>query len=358
MPGKLSSSHEKYEEQCSLCHDRSDRNRQTQLCLDCHKDIAGDLRQQQGFHGRVTGIEQLAVPCLPLRAPRAPDAHHASSAREQFDHGSTDFALKGAHAAVACAELPRRRQALPRGADGMRRLPSQAGAARRQARARLRLLPRRAAWRHVTYDHGKTAFPLHDKHAEAPCAACHFGNRYKDTPHECVSCHAPDDVHHGERGPKCADCHPTKGWKNSKFDHKKETGFALLGRARPHRLQRLSSQRNLKDKLPRECAGCHQGAGLARRPPGRGLRQLPRQREVEAGYLRSHARHQVAARGSAPEGRLSRLPHRARRHAETAAPTASAATAPATCTPASSARTAISATPRQAGAPASASTTT
>ena len=86
MPGKLSSAHEKYEEQCSLCHDRSDRNRQTQLCLDCHKDIAGDLRQKQGFHGRVTGIEQLAVPCLPLRAPRAPDATSCKLSPEQFDH--------------------------------------------------------------------------------------------------------------------------------------------------------------------------------------------------------------------------------------------------------------------------------
>ena len=29
MPGKLTRAHAKYEEQCSLCHDRSDRNRQT-----------------------------------------------------------------------------------------------------------------------------------------------------------------------------------------------------------------------------------------------------------------------------------------------------------------------------------------
>ena len=28
MPGKLSAAHVKYEEQCSLCHDRSDRRRE------------------------------------------------------------------------------------------------------------------------------------------------------------------------------------------------------------------------------------------------------------------------------------------------------------------------------------------
>src|SRR5207302_572748 len=46
-----------------------------------------------------------------------------------------------------------------------------------------------SAWRHISYDHDKTAFPLRDQHAEAPCAACHFGNRYKGTPKECASGH-------------------------------------------------------------------------------------------------------------------------------------------------------------------------
>src|ERR1700674_3865820 len=57
MPGKLSAAHVKYEEQCSLCHDRTDRRSQTQLCLDCHKEIAGDLKQRHGFHGHFPGID-------------------------------------------------------------------------------------------------------------------------------------------------------------------------------------------------------------------------------------------------------------------------------------------------------------
>ena len=35
MPGKLSNAHAKYEEDCSDCHDRTDRSRQTPLCLAC-----------------------------------------------------------------------------------------------------------------------------------------------------------------------------------------------------------------------------------------------------------------------------------------------------------------------------------
>jgi hypothetical protein len=114
-------------------------------------------------------------------------------------------------------------------------------------------------WSHSTYDHDKTAFPLRDKHVGVPCAACHFGNHYKDTPRECVSCHAPDDIHRGERGPKCGDCHATTGWKTAKFDHKKETGFGLEGAHASIDCQDCHRSGNLKEKIPRECVGCHQG---------------------------------------------------------------------------------------------------
>ena len=85
MPGKLTAAHAKYEEQCSQCHDRSDRNRQTQLCLDCHKDIAADLRQQRGFHGHVPGIENSQCrACHSEHLGREADIVKLS--REQFNH--------------------------------------------------------------------------------------------------------------------------------------------------------------------------------------------------------------------------------------------------------------------------------
>ncbi|MBV8909395.1 MAG: cytochrome C, partial [Gammaproteobacteria bacterium] len=57
MPGKLTAAHAKYEETCSKCHDRSDRSRQTRLCLDCHEDIAHDIQRRRGFHGRIPGVD-------------------------------------------------------------------------------------------------------------------------------------------------------------------------------------------------------------------------------------------------------------------------------------------------------------
>src|SRR5215472_4460801 len=52
MPGPLSSAHAKYEAECGTCHVRFERSGQTQLCLDCHKEIAKDLAAKTGFHSR------------------------------------------------------------------------------------------------------------------------------------------------------------------------------------------------------------------------------------------------------------------------------------------------------------------
>jgi hypothetical protein len=258
MPGKLTTAHAKYEERCSLCHDKSDRNRQTALCLDCHKDIAGDLRQQLGFHGHVNGMQRSQCrACHSEHLGR--DADIVKLSLEQFNHDRTDYPLKGAHAQLQCADCH-----LP--GKHYRDAPRECIACHKTAEPHEGKLGRECAschdvvaWRHVSYDHDKTAYALRDKHAEVACANCHFGNRYKDTPKECASCHEPDDVHHGERGLKCGECHTTKGWKNSRFDHKKETGFALEGVHDHIACNDCHRSGNLKDKLPRECAGCHEG---------------------------------------------------------------------------------------------------
>src|SRR5215472_12311335 len=102
MPGKLTAAHAKWEEQCSQCHDRSDRGRQTRLCLDCHKEIASDLTQHRGFHGRLPGIDSSECrACHSEHLGRNGDI--VKLVRERFNHDQTNYPLKGAHAAVPCA---------------------------------------------------------------------------------------------------------------------------------------------------------------------------------------------------------------------------------------------------------------
>ncbi len=257
MPGKLTAHHQKYEEQCSLCHDRASRARQTQLCLDCHKDIAKDLRAGAGYHGRIAGIEK--TECRACHSDhQGREADIVKFSREQFDHSRTDFELSGIHRMLPCeschlAHKPMRDVAHDCASCHNKQDPHQG-----KVSSRCTDCHDSTSWSEIRFRHDQTAFALHDRHAEIACGACHFGNRYKGTPTQCADCHTPDDVHHGERGPKCADCHTTKAWKNSKFDHARETGYPLegihdrIGCADCHR------SGNLKDKLPRQCAGCHQ----------------------------------------------------------------------------------------------------
>src|SRR3954467_4849860 len=53
MPGPVSKAHAKFEGECSNCHDRANRERQTALCLDCHKDTAADIDTKTRYHGRM-----------------------------------------------------------------------------------------------------------------------------------------------------------------------------------------------------------------------------------------------------------------------------------------------------------------
>ena len=112
-------------------------------------------------------------------------------------------------------------------------------------------------WTGGKYDHDKAAFKLTGAHDKVECNACHLGGKYKGTPQRCAACHLPDDVHQGSRGDKCAECHTTETWKSAKFDHGKETGFALLGRHSGLDCGACHKQADFKDKLPRTCVGCH-----------------------------------------------------------------------------------------------------
>ena len=256
MPGPVSAAHAKTEAQCSACHDPGDRSHQRALCLVCHKDVAADLSAHTGFHGRMPGAGE--TECAACHGE-----HHGRGAdivgldRASFDHALSDFPLTGAHAGLAC-------ESCHRPGVAFRKAPVSCVACHRGDDAHrgglggdCKSCHVTSAWQSVSFDHGKTSFPLLGRHRQVPCAACHAGERYRGTPRQCVDCHMPDDVHRGARGPKCADCHTVEGWKVAQFDHAKETGFALLGRHARLGCADCHRSGNLKDPLPKDCAGCH-----------------------------------------------------------------------------------------------------
>jgi hypothetical protein len=119
------------------------------------------------------------------------------------------------------------------------------------------------------FDHDKTKFPLKGKHADpkVKCDDCHKTKVYTETPHECYGCHKKDDDkvgegggHHGNYGKKCEACHTEKNWKTLKFDHDKDTKYALRGKHADPKVKCKAchvTEKVYEDKLKQACIACH-----------------------------------------------------------------------------------------------------
>ncbi len=258
MPGKLSAAHRKLEQHCSLCHDLRDRSRETGLCLACHKHVAADIRERRGLHGHTPAMAASECrACHVEHLGRSADIVELDPAR--FNHDLTDFPLSGAHRGLACAacHLPHTPlRAAPRRCVACHKADDPHGGG---LGADCASCHGTAAWEPARFDHDRTSFPLRGAHDRVACVQCHVSNRYKGTPRACVSCHAPDDVHAGDRGPNCAACHSVSAWKSSRFDHAKETRFALLGAHARLACDDCHRSGNMKAHIPRHCSGCHAG---------------------------------------------------------------------------------------------------
>ncbi len=255
-PGKISAAHAKLEATCTECHDRGDRSRQTPLCLGCHKDVAADVNRKGGMHGRLPNIA--VAQCKACHSEhRGRDADIVRFDVASFNHEHTDFPLTDAHAALACISCHRDSEKYRKANGSCISCHRKDDAHKGQLGEKCDSCHSVKAWGDGKYDHDKTKFPLRDAHLEVRCNACHVGGKYKDTPNRCVACHAPDDVHKSARGEKCGDCHTTASWKNAKFDHGKQTGFALLGQHNVIDCMACHKRADFKDKLPKECSGCH-----------------------------------------------------------------------------------------------------
>jgi hypothetical protein len=258
MPGPVAKAHAKYEDDCKQCHDRTDKDRQTVLCAECHKDIAADLKLKRGFHGHALKPGAACTACHTEHKGRGADIVRFD--RESFDHAVTGFKLDGRHATTACegchvAGKPFRATQSKTGCFDCHekedihrgKLGKDCGSCHNTTSFRGK----------NEFDHDKTHFPLKGAHHRIECASCHRDPTFKNTPMECIACHARDDAHKGGRGPRCGDCHNTEKWKDSKFDHEKIGHFALNGAHAKISCDACHRSGDMKAKIPDKCAGCH-----------------------------------------------------------------------------------------------------
>ena len=258
MPGQVIEGHAKWEESCTKCHKRFDKAAQTQLCQDCHKDIRKDIEARQGLHGRMKEARE----CRECHTEHKGRAENIAQVNKQsFDHGGTDFALKGAHADTKKADC----QSCHKPKIKYRDTPSDCVACHKKDDKHKGSLGAACAdchtdrnWKETRFDHSKTRFFLRGKHADTSCEACHDNERYKNTPMDCASCHKKDDSHKGVFGQQCETCHGEKDWKTSPFNHDKDTKYPLTGKHGKVKCESCHKKPVAVEKTPTACIACHQ----------------------------------------------------------------------------------------------------
>lgn len=254
MPGQVIEGHAKIEETCDRCHVRFDKSAQSQLCLDCHKDVSQDLRSKEGFHGRIREMGE-CKDCHTEHKGRNADI--APLNIEIFDHRQTDFLLKGSHSKVQCqaCHLPRVK---------FRHAPSACFACHKKDDRHRGTLGTACAnchteeiWKKVKFDHSKTRFPLHGKHSDVACDDCHKNQQFKGTPRTCNACHKKDDYHKGVFGTQCQQCHTEREWRITMFNHSRDTKYPLTGKHAKVTCESCHKVPVAKEPTPSTCYACH-----------------------------------------------------------------------------------------------------
>lgn len=259
MPGELVKGHEKFETDCKNCHEAFSKHTQSQRCLGCHdhKNIASDIKDKRGYHGRIAdGGEPDCKRCHSDHLGRDADIIHLD--RQIFDHAQTDFPLKGAHAAVRCQACHLDGKKFHEAALKCIDCHKERNPHREELGSNCGNCHNETTWLKTSaFDHDKTKFPLKGKHQEAACNSCHPNERYKNIAVNCVACHRLNDVHRGRYGEKCHDCHAEKKWTEIRFDHDKSTKYRLDGRHRKVACDSCHKGHLYKEKTSTACVDCH-----------------------------------------------------------------------------------------------------
>ena len=256
-PGKVIQGHAKLEDDCKQCHIRFDRNAQSMLCRDCHKDVGADVRSRTGFHGRLK--PQACNACHTDHKGR--DTQIAGFDKKKFDHTQTDFVLHGKHQPLACEKChavgKKYREASTQCSVCHLKDDKHKGS----LGAKCADCHNDTSWKEAKFDHGATRFALTGKHASVKCDACHKAGNYKNAPLACVGCHKKDDDsakgHKGQFGEKCESCHGVNLWKPATFSHDTDTKYVLRGKHRTTACTVCHTGNLYRIKLSQTCLACH-----------------------------------------------------------------------------------------------------
>lgn len=222
---------------CQGCHADGVYRGKAMDCAGCHRS---DYDRTATPPHAAAGFPTTCATCHNTTAwPGAP-----------FDHGTTRFALTGAHNAVACTachgdQVYRGKTMECRSCHQSdfqaTKNPPHASSA---FTAPCTMCHTTTAWAGASFNHDVTRFPLQGAHRATACMGCHADGIFAGKPMTCASCHqarydAARTPPHSGFPTTCESCHGTATWTGATFDHS-TSDFPLTG---AHRAT--------------SCAGCH-----------------------------------------------------------------------------------------------------
>ena len=266
---KCSSCHksagQKLPQSCIGCHRNDDKHKGTlgEKCADCHnerswgktdfnhdKDTKFPLLDKhraakcEACHTSGLKFEKVAMDCYSCHkkddvhkgklGEKCQDCHNARDWKKAiFDHDKdTKFPLKGKHKPAKCeaCHIHGLEEKLKSGCNDCHQKDDKHKATFGTSCEKCHV---ETDWKTTNFNHTRdTKFVLKGKHIPAKCETCH-----KPPPapaklsptSTCLTCHERDDIHKGDLGKKCEECHTESTWKVKDFDHNK-TKFPLLGK--------------------------------------------------------------------------------------------------------------------------------
>ena len=261
MPGELISEHDEFKSECTNCHVRLRDTTQKKLCLDCHdhKPVAEDIRNKKGFHGKNKDASNLD--CKSCHSDhKGPDARIVWLDEDNFDHRFTDYELAGKHQSTECNACHQQDSKYREAKHGCYDCHLEDDVHDGEMGRKCADCHNPNAWGKSEFDHDKTDFKLKFLHQQVACNSCHLKAKYKDTPKQCVDCHAIRDAHANRFGNTCKDCHQEKGWDKSIFDHDRDTKYKLEYKHREQACNNCHApdyRVSKNGKEPRDCYSCH-----------------------------------------------------------------------------------------------------
>lgn len=287
-PGPLAKPHQALSgsTQCIKCHEVNTRTPSFK-CVQCHTEIAAELRSNHGLHATFPRAGQPGAACVKCHSDHNGANFamiHWDPTPKGFDHSKTGFMLEGKHSGVECrachtakniAPVQRAKLAtkdLNHTWMGLSQACNTCHEDKHNGRfgADCRVCHSVADWKATSinrqsFDHSKTRYPLTGAHRTVDCQKCHTAGadgqpRYAGLLfNTCASCHS--DPHKGAFKQTCETCHTTSTWKKSSvsanFDHSM-TAFPLLGKHAEVSCVACHKSANFKQPIVHaQCADCH-----------------------------------------------------------------------------------------------------